>query len=231
MTWEEYQKTRDFMERKALALMDHEGKAMVKAGLPIDNYTGYIIKERTFYAMKSNVFKDIMRNVLMQAHKKFPERFGTDDAQDVLKALHEIEPTFEFERYIEFLRDEQFAYIIEVENGEVIDRILRIDIFRRIDTNMRGKPEFTGGIFHALKHFSIDGKNLSTGNDVHDIGHPEYIIRLATEAFFVADGEFETSTKYISKISLDNKYNLKFVFYLEENTKVFFIKTIHKEPK
>src|SRR5207249_3392110 len=102
------------------------------------------------------------------------------------------EPVFEFDRFIDFLRDEQFAYVVESVEGEIVDKILRIDLFRRLDTNKQGLPEFTGGIFHALKHFSIEGRNLSTGKDIHEITHLEEIIRLATEAFFVTDGEFET---------------------------------------
>lgn len=129
------------------------------------------------------------------------------------------------------MRDEQFAYVIEIRNGEVIDRILRLDLFRQIDKNGSGKSEFTGGIFHALKHFSHNGQNLFTGKDLHDISHPEVIISLASKAFFVVVGEFENSSKYVSRISLDSDYNLKFVFYLEENTGVFFIITIYKQPK
>ena len=231
MTWEEYQKTREFMEKKALALMDHEGKDMVKAGLPIQNYTAYRIQGRIFYAMKSNVFKEIIKDVYIQAHKNFPERFGTNNADDVLKALYDSEPVFEFDRFKDFLHNEQFAYVIESQDGEIVDKILRIDLFRQLDTNKQGNPEFTGGIFHVLEHFSIEGRNLSTGNDIHDIKHPEEIIKLASEAFFVANGEFETPSKYVSRIDLDDNYRLKFVFYLEENTKVFFIKTIHKEAK
>lgn len=231
MTWEEFQKTRKFIEKKALALMSHEKKDIVKAGFPINNYRKYLIDNRIFYCIKSNVFKAIIESVHTEAQNKYPEYFGTGNALDVIKAIQMIEPTFEFDRHIEFLQNEQFAYIIESENGEIIDKILRVDLFRQLDDLKDDKKEFTGGIFHAFKHFSIDNINLSTGKDIHNIQYPEQILHYATRAFFIAESNFENPTKLVSRIELDEKYNLKFVFYLEEITGVFFIKTIHKEPK
>lgn len=91
--------------------------------------------------------------------------------------------------------------------------------------------EFTGGIFHTFKHFSIDNLNLSTGKEIHNIQYPEQILHLAVEAFFIAKGTHENPKKLVSRIDLDDKYCLKFVFYLEESTQIYFIKTIHKEQK
>jgi hypothetical protein len=56
------------MEEKALALMKHEEKDMVKAGLPIDNYKRYMIGKRRFYSMKANVFKHIIGSHWLQAY-------------------------------------------------------------------------------------------------------------------------------------------------------------------
>ncbi|SFW88106.1 hypothetical protein [Chitinophaga sancti] len=231
MTWEEFRKTREFIEGKSLALMKHETKDAAKTGFPINNYSKYLINGRTFYCIKSNVFKAIIEDYYFQAHKKFPEKFETGNALDVIDAIYLMEPTFDLERFIDFLKNEQFAYIIESKDGEIANKILRIDLFRQLDTNKEGKMEFTGGIFHTFKHFSIDNLNLSTGKDIHNIQYPEQIIHLAAEAFFIAEGTHENPKKLVSKIDLDDKYRLKFVFYLEENTQVYFIKTIHKEPK
>ena len=231
MTWEEFQRTREFIEKKSLDLMKHETKDAAKVGFPINNYRKYLLQGKTFYCIKSNVFKAIIEEYLAQAQKKYPEKFGTGNAIDVIEAIYNLEPTFDLNRFIEFLQNEQFAYIIESKDGEITDKILRIDLFRKLDENEKGQKEFTGGIFHSFKHFSIDNINLSTGQDIHNIQYPEQLLHLATEAFFIAEGNHENPKKLVSFVSMDDNYNLKFVFYLEENTQVYFIKTIHKVAK
>lgn len=231
MTWEEFQKTRQFIKKKSFDLMNHETKDAAKVGFPINNYRKYLLHGRTFYCVKSNVFKVIIEEYLIKAQTKYPEKFGTGEAMDVIEAIYNLEPTFDLKRFAEFLQNEQFAYIIESEKGEIIDKILRIDLFRQLNVTEKGQKEFTGGIFHCFKHFSIDNINLSTGKDIHNIQYPEQLLHLATEAFFIADGNHENPKKLVSFVSLDEKYKLKFVFYLEENTQVYFIKTIHKVAK
>jgi hypothetical protein len=113
----------------------------------------------------------------------------------------------------------------------VSERILRLDLFRKLDMSTNGHIEFTGGLMHLLKHFSINGINLSTGKDKHDITSIEDVIVFIMKAFFLVEGKFETSKKLVSIIPLDEKYNLKFVFYLEVNTGVYFVQTIFKEKK
>lgn len=80
------------------------------------------------------------------------------------KSRHFIE-----KKPVGFLQNEQFACIIESKDGEIIDKILRIDLFRKLDVTDKREKEFTGGIVHCVKHFSIDNINLSTGNDIHNI--------------------------------------------------------------
>lgn len=231
MTYEEYKKARYYIETKALALMKHEGRAFAKAGLPINNYNKHEVGGREFYTVRTNVFKAIIDSVYLEAHDKFPERFGTGNADDILKAIFDVEPIFDFDNFPNFLQNEQFAYAIENKKGEVEEKVLRIDLFRQLDLKDDTKKEFTGGIFHVLKHFSHKGKNLSTGSQIYDISSLETIIELAIKAFFVSDGHFETASKYVSTIDYNDDHKFKFVFYLEENTKVFFIKTIHQIGK
>lgn len=229
MDWDEFQKTRRYIEEKSAALMSHEKKEYAKVGVPLENYTQYKISSRIFYSVKSNVFKHLIETFYLEAHEKFPEKFGTNNANDVIEALYKVCPVYEIPEYIEFLKNEQFAYLIETEDDKVLDKIVRIDLFRKLDTNKEGFAEFTGGIMHLLKHFSVNNLNLSTGKELHNISHPEEIIELIVRAFFVERGEYETPTKFISRIDIDKIYRLKFVFYLEIKTKVFFIKTVHKE--
>jgi hypothetical protein len=231
MEWEEFQKIREFINRKSLALMKHEGKDSATTGVVLDNHLKYIINGRTFYSVETNVFKGLVEGIYLQAHQKFPEKFGTNNANDVLEALYSIRPIFDLQRYTEFLRYEQFTYLFELVNGEVSEKVLRLDLFRQLNTNENGDPEFTGGLMHALKHFSVNGTNLSTGKDIHNINGPLFVIELILKAFFLNEGKFETPKKLVSKIAIDDRYDLKFVFYLEEITNVFFVKTIFKETK
>ena len=233
MDWEDFQEIREYMKEKALALMKHEGKESATTGVLLENFTHYTINGRSFYSVKSNVFKHLIERFYLAAHKKFPENFGTNNANDVIEALYKIQPIpgFDIPRYTDFLRYEQFAYLLEFSNGKVTDKVLRLDLFRQLNKNPQGLPEFTGGIMHVLKHFSSNGINLSTGKDVHNIAHPEDVVDLVVRAFFIEEGEFENPKKLVSRIDLDEKYCLKFVFYLEEKTNVFSVKTIFKEPK
>jgi len=229
MEWEEFQIIRKWFEEKSLALMKHEGRESATIGVLVDNYTQYTIDGRIFYSVKSNVFKHLIERFYLAAHKNFPDKFGTGNASDVIEALYKIQPVFDLKRYTEFLKYEQFSYLIEFSEGKVSDKVLRLDLFRKLNTNTKGHLEFTGGIMHVLKHFSIKGINLSTGRDIHDIIRVGDVIDLIVRAFFIEKGKFETPKKFVSRINLDEKYCLKFVFYLEEKTNVFFVKTIFKE--
>jgi len=235
MNQEEYKKTRQFIERKALNLMAHEEKGHIKSAFPQENYTKYVIEGRTFYCVKTNSFKAIIEDYLVRAQGKYPEKFGTGNAIDVIEALYLINPIMPFEDFKEFLKNEQFAYVIESKDGEIIDKILRIDLYRHLVPSKvnpeSGNYEFVGGILHAFRHFSINGINLSTGNEIHNIDAPECLLKLATKAFFMTNQEQNRVKSLVSRIDLDDKYYLKVAFFLEEESGVYFINTSHKELK
>lgn len=173
-----------------------------------------------------------MGHVLLEAVTKFPERFGTGDAYDVVEAIRLVEPTFDnAERHAQFLQNEQFGFVMENNAGSIQKKVLRIDLFRHIKLGQSGKPEFIGGLLHAFKHFSYKGINLATGKDVNDISHPQQLIELAIRAFYMPEESEETAKEFIGRISLDENYWLKFSFFLEEVNEVYFINTIHKEKK
>jgi len=233
MTWDDYQAAQAFLEKKSLGLMSHEKKEMAKTGFPFQYYSIYPIKGRIFYVPAPNTFRHIMtKDVLLEAVTKYPERFGTGDAYDVIEAIRLVEPTFDsVKRHAEFLQNEQFCFVMENSGGTIQDQVLRIDLFRDIKPNPSAKHEFVGGIFHGFKHFSYKGINLATGNDINDIYHPEQIIGLAIKAFYMPEEKEQTAKGFIGRISLDEKYWLKFSFYLEQVNGVHFINTIYKEKK
>jgi hypothetical protein len=230
MNYDDYSAARDFLKEKLLRLTRHEGKNFAKVGFPIQSYAIYPIQGRIFYSIRTDVFREVLNGVLIEAIKKYPQNFGTGNATDVLEAIYKIEPIFDFDDFIEFLRTEQFCCIIENVNGAISPDILRIDLFRRLDIKKEMKV-FTGGIFHALKHFSFEGKNLSTGNDIYNILNPDRIIEIAIKAFFFEQRQQINKKTFYSLFDLNEKYNLKFVFYFEEKTGVYFINTIFKKRK
>lgn len=130
--------------------------------------------------------------------------------------------------------NENFIWIYDNIDNAKENKILRLDLFRKLDKvpHRKRKWDFTGGLFHALKHFSMEGKPLSTGIDLNDIPNIEHVIYLIIKAFFLDAGIFDINgTTYTVLSNLDANYNLKFAFYLEKNTGVYFIKTIHKVKK
>ncbi|MBI1782088.1 MAG: hypothetical protein HYR66_12080, partial [Sphingobacteriales bacterium] len=80
--------------------------------------------------------------------------------------------------------------------------------------------------------FSLQGKPLSTGNETNDILHPLKIVEITIDSFFIAqDSYYESATKYMCFHSLDADKDLKFVFYFEPVSEVYFLTTIHKQSK
>ena len=88
--------------------------------------------------------------------------------------------------------------------------------------------EFVGGLFHVLKHFSYQGRNLSIGTEV---GHTEVdslidIIKLCIVAFVRKQKE-KKGKDYVFDLPLDDEKTLRFVFYKEDDSKAFYIKSVH----
>ena len=233
MTWEEFKTTRAYVERKALELMSHEKKNDAVIGVPIDNYRFFHNGGRTFYSVQINTFMVVVDRYLLEAQRRFPEKFGTGNAYDVIEALRLIQPLSykNAEEMAKFFAKEKCAYVFESERGEIVDRMLRLDLFRIIKDDKNENPEFIGGLFHALKHFSKNGINYSTGKSNHELYSPQAFVEEIVNAFFTIDGVFETPDQYVVLRPYENDYDLKFVFYREENTKVFFLKTVYKVPR
>jgi hypothetical protein len=102
MDWEEFQSIRERMKEKALALMRHERKDSATLGVLSENITEYSIDGRIFYSVKSNVFKHLTERFYHEAHEKFPDQFGTGNANDVIDALYKARPVFDIPRYLNF---------------------------------------------------------------------------------------------------------------------------------
>lgn len=235
ITHEEYSATKKFIEKVSMNLFEHEKgqRESAKVGFPYINYCDYYIEGRRFFCVKTNVFKALIDSHIVKAQKKYPQLFGTGNAKNVIKAIYNVEKTLQLNWFSDFLRKEQFAYIFEYKNQNDFDKVLRIDLFRRLDKNCLNKYDFTGGIMHAFKHFSIDGINLSTGKDINNLQNPEELLIKATKAFFINKLEAKGEKKFDTYDKIDEKYSLKFSFFFEPKTNnIYHLNTVFKtKPK
>lgn len=225
---EEYKIVREFIKKKSVLLMDHEKKNHAKVGIAINNYEVIEIGEKRFYVIPTNMFKAIIERNIIIASTKFPERFGNGNAKDVIKAIYDLEPWFTLERFIEILQTEQFCYIVEIIDGEIQEKLLRIDLYRDIKENSIGGSDFIGGIFHCYKHYSFQGLPLSTNKEINDLENPKELVYKIINAFFTGKVKEVDENTFVSEVEINENEKLRLVFYYEKITGVYFVKTAHK---
>lgn len=226
---EEYQIIKDFIKKKSLLLMDHEKKNHARTGIAINNYQTIEIAGKKFYLIPTNMFKAIIERNLRIACTEFPQQFGTGNAKDVIKAIYDLEPWFDLERFIEILQTEQFCYVVEVINGNINKNLLRIDLYRDIKQNTKNNGfDFVGGIFHCYKHFSFEGRPLSTSTEINNIEHPKELLFKIIHAFFLGHKTTVDEFTSYSEVKINENEKLRLVFYYEKTTEVFFVKTAHR---
>lgn len=235
MTQEEFQASRKFAEKKLLALMDHETKPHAAVAWPIQSYLQYTKNSRKFFYVGTNIFRGFFEENIVDAITLFPQNFGNGNAMSVVHAINKVRPLYvRTKEVIRLLQTECFAVVHEDRLTAKNDDIIRLDLFRKLNKqpHHKKKYDFTGGIMHALKHFTLNGKPLSTGTDINDISHPLKIVEIIIDTFFIApDSYYESRNKYVCFYDLDATNDIKFVFYYEDNSGVFFLTTIHKQSK
>lgn len=224
MTVQEYNLVKDAFEKKATILLGHENKELAVVGLPSTNYTEKKVKGKRFISVSTNNFIETILNVdsnLTEATKHFPDHFGKSDTSLVLEAIKKIAQKRN-PYYIETRLDkEEFCLAYDVENMQE-DKVLRMDLYREDK-----KTEFVGGLLHAFKHFNFNGIPLSTGKGEYPIGKPMFMIDYAIDAFF--NYKFQPGKKpytFTSTGTINGK-SVRFIFYLEKTSGVYFISTIH----
>jgi hypothetical protein len=229
LNFEELLIINEFISEKAKALMKHEGKDFAKITFDQTKFRKVRFGNKIFFIISTPPFSHILYTVLPKACETFPEQFGTRKTETILQAIYETHPFGPFDKYSEFLRTEQFAWILEFQNGNIGERVLRVDLFRKIDQGSNGQSDFTGGIFHAFKHFSFKGIPLSTHAEGNEISYPGHIISMLMEAFCFSDGVQVSETHYTSTTTVNEKYHFKYEFYFEPVTKVYFVETVIKK--
>ncbi len=167
--------------------------------------------------------------------KDFPEQFGTNNAMDVLQALWIQDPLFpeiEFDCFCEILRHEQFAWVVEYNNDGIVgDKILRLDLYRKMDERKDGCYDFTGGLMHVFKHFNCYGHPISSQKSNNTVPNLRYILNMIIEAFFMSElvpDKKDGKQKYIGCIDYKGKA-MKAIFFNNEDAGVWFIDSFYEK--
>ena len=194
--------------------------------------------ERRFFIIPSGgLFKYLIleEDLSRRVTRDFPDFFGTNDAKDVLVALWKYfqicNSAIEFERFCKIAQHEQFAWVVEYnDEGIVGDKILRLDLYRKLDEQKVGGYDFTGGLMHVFKHFSCYGHPLSYQKSNNEVPNLRYILRMIIEAFFMADlmpDEKDGKQKYIGSVNY-KETRMKALFYNNEDAGVWFIDSFYE---
>ena len=228
MTEKELLNIRNFIRAKSLLLMKSERRSFTKSGFDISHYHEIECAGRKFAVISTNVFYQILNSVLIEACEKYPEYFGKDDVAKVFEALYQIENMVPIDQFSDFLKTEQFAWVLELVDEDVSPHILRIELFRQINIlkNDESKNEFTGGVFHSFKHFTYRGIPLPTKKENKEINHPNSIIEILIQGFFFTELNMKSENKYESNINLQNGKNLYFSFYKESVNGISFVNSV-----
>jgi hypothetical protein len=161
--------------------------------------------------------------------KENPEAFQNGDAIDIIKALYAKSNYWSsVEDYQEYLQIESCCYVV-LFSGDSFGEILRIDLFRKLDLDAKSdRIEFTGGLFHCLKHFSMNGINLCNGSDLNETFDVMHIVYIIGRCFYSAIH----SKSEEGILSIDDSHFYKADFYYEICSSVYFIKSIRiAEPE
>lgn len=202
----------------------------------LDNIISKQIGQNKYHYYFTNIFYGlIVENVLIDAAEKYTKLFGTGNSEDIIKALNLIRPGFCSDESI--YKEEQFCYVIEEnDRGELNEKnILKIQLFRFQEPSNEKDiivNIFTGGLFHAFKHFTFNGINLSLQEkpEYNLDYHPTFFIYDLTNAFF--NSKLILTKDKNGKEGLLGKFNnIDFLFFNNKNTElgVYFLTTaFHK---
>lgn len=245
----EYELVREHFNVKAFALrdkavfwVDENGntvskmrKGWFKANYDVSKYLKAIIDGEVFIIAAGNVITEIVKDVLPEACKKYPDKFGNKNAHTVVSALYDTCPVPEYagdmSAFEDFLSTEQFAMVFKLlPDGSVDKMVLRLDLFRLIQENKDapGTYEFTGGLLHPLKHFNFEGHPLSTEKGENTLSHPSDIISMVIKGFFQSPHIRDSGKKGFKTITEIQK-NKKMIcsFFEEPVIDLYFLNTLY----
>lgn len=242
---QEYDDLMNYLQQIFQKIWEHENEERNKVGktldafqfgFPISNCIHYKTEncDEDFYIIYNTGFLKMISHQIILAQQQYPEKFGTGNADDVIDALYSVSGYNAFgdkNAYLDYLIDYNCCYVVYKNKGLFGD-VLKIDLLRRILPNKKvpSKSDFVGGLLHVLKHFSVEGKNLATGNDINnvfDVGHIIYLIAMAFRLKKQCDKD---DLIYEAFQNLDNG-KMHVSFYKEKVANVYYLKTYFKDRK
>lgn len=234
VTKSEYEDIMPIFNSEMGCLAKHENRNSYFGRIAINLcYTRMLKEDLQLFQIFTPRFQSVIEYDYLNALNESPKCFGTLNAMDVVHALYKQAQKnnypFSEKRYAESLAKECFCLLICRKEKQFIQDVLRIDLFRKLDRCQK-RPEyyeFTGGIFHALKHFSVNEQCASIlPNQNISLYDPEQLIWPIAKTFFESDrrcgnkhNTYEADINYLGKI-------LTTVFYQEEGCHISFINTI-----
>lgn len=228
----EYGKISAIFHKEMQAIALHEGKSYWFGHIHQNNCIVRNLADGIqLYQIFTPAFISFIRYIYPRALQRHPEHFGTRNAKDVIHALYLESNAKDWneDRYADFLSNEVFCLLLCKQNNEYRTDILRIDLFRKLDESkeLEGAFEFTGGLFHALKHFSIEEQSASIlPNQNVKLFDIEQLIWPIAHAFYRGSwsngkrkNTYETNIEYLGK-----KFTLE--FYKEPSINVSFVNSV-----
>ena len=243
ISMDKYQEIEKFLKEKTRLLWEHENKVrnekgkpelnMYQEGFSITNYYCCNEGNTAIYFALNDSFEVNVFYRIYKAISIYPNKFGTGNAEDVVKALFKAnDDTFlSPDEYMTYIANFACCYIIYETDSGFSNDVLRIDMLRSL-MNKKDTPElkeFVGGLLHALTHFSFNGAPLSTerkGADIPSVGITLNWIAQSFLSKHVEDGKRLCDYESIVDIN-GEKY--RFHFYKEIETGIFFLKTFHRQ--
>lgn len=228
-----YQEVSAFLEKKCFKLWEHENtkkgisRTYAQTRFAINNVDARDLPDGSgIFIFENNAFRNYIRDY-ENAMYKSNYSLDRENADDILNAMYDVSFAKSMgttmERYIEHCKYETCSYIVRMDQNGFDDNVLRLDLFRKIDTNKKGIKTFTGGLFHALNHFNLD-KNRK--------GHRDYIYGIEKLQVLCARTFFIKTKSVDNKNTIANDNNIKFVFFTEkEDSNVSFLSTVYIEDK
>ena len=235
----EYSHFREFIgEKVATLLRDKDFKSgellhFVKACYAWDNWS--IIKnkknELEYFLIHDPIFKAIIHDDLIEkASKSYPYSFGTNNPENVIKALNNtININYNYSIQ-EWSRQTSYVAI----TNTIKSKVLYLGLFRDIGNRQDSSLEFKSGYLHSLKHFSgKDNQPITSSNESQII--PDNLIEHIVRCLFEGnlkdekkDPNIKENKTLIYEYYMDSK-GYEFVFYYSHIFDIYFLSTIHRK--
>lgn len=188
-----------------------------------NNQIMYIIPYMPFY--------NFLSLILPQALNNCPNLFGTNDAKDVFSAVYHVsgfDKIGSIDDYQHYLIDNACCYfLLRNANGELSNKIFRLDLFRHILSNDKKGHDFVGGLMHAYRHCSWNGMKLSSGNG-EIVLNSLWDLPLFIGGTILTDNESEQK----NSITFEDDYRVwQIKYHTDPETGVYYLRTAFAKHK